>query len=397
MPIPLSNAQRRQSKEKGNAMQHVYSVNALIELADIMPGSADCALALGHTAPGDGGGGLFHWVADALEEPNHGTILKCRLSKSGRWRRVTAAPLDIRWFGAASIPDATNAIQSALDTAQSGGTVYVPSGKYRVTRPLQIPQGVLLQGDGLFSELHYEGPPKAGCLQVRGEPHTIALGVSRLNLFVHTEAAYGIDLRGMSYSHFDHMTVHLRQPRTSGFFGPGIRKGTSPYYNVFTACHVAGNGEHHSNGCVGFDFHYDEPDQLQSANANQIFGGRVSSCQIAVRCFGTGNIFHGQVLESNDVGYQFDLCPARREHQQRGTNNDVLGCYSEHVRVVLQQKHADCYVTAQLTMVTGYEKVFDGISTVNCVILSPHNDTNPASRSVMDRRVLVPDGRVLRE
>ena len=67
--------------------------------------------------------------------------------------------------------------------------------------------------------------------------------------------------------------------------------------------------------------------------------------------------------------------------------NDVVGCYTEHVRIPIQQKHADAFVTAQMTYVTGYERVFQAESTQNCVVLSPHYGRLPQSRSVFDRRV----------
>ena len=150
---------------------------------------------------------------------------------------------------------------------------------------------------------------------------------------------------------------------------------------------MAGTADYRTNGCVGFDFTYDRGEQMQSANANQVYGGHLSTCQIAVRCLGGGNVFHGQVSESGDSGYQFDLCPARKTMAQRGIVNDVVGCYTEHVRIPIEQKHADAFVTAQMTYVTGYERVFQAESTRNCVVLSPHYGRLPQSRSVFDRRV----------
>ena len=123
---------------------------------------------------------------------------------------------------------------------------------------------------------------------------------------------------------------------------------------------MAGTADYKTNGCVGFDFTHDRGEQMQSANANQVYGGHLSTCQVAVRCLGVGNVFHGQVIESGDVGYQFDLCPARKTMAQRGTVNDVVGCYTEHVRIPIEQKHADAFVTAQLTYVTGYERGLPG-------------------------------------
>ena len=366
-------------------MDHMFTVDSLAELRTVMPGSAHSAFVLGHSHPGDGGGGMFHWNASSSSPDDNGLIVANRETRTGRWTRVTSEPLDIRWFGADSTRDATKAIQGALSAVARGGEVRIPAGIFQVSRPLEIPQGVHVVGTGLLSELHYSGLAGTGCLQVAGPPKSISLAISRLNILVLNKGAFGIDLRGMSYSRFDHITVHLRQPNTSGFFGPGNTQ--SPYYNVFTACHVAGTADYTRNGCIGFDFTFDHGEQMQSANANQVYGGHISTCQVAVRCLGVGNIFHGQVIESGDIGYQFDLCPARKTMAQRGTINDVVGCYTEHVRIPIEQKHADACVTAQLTHVTGYERVFQAESTHNCIVISSHYGRLPQARSVFDRRI----------
>ncbi len=368
-------------------MDHLFTVESLAELRDVMPGSAQSAFILGHSRPGDGGGGMFYWNSSSRNPDDNGMVVAAsdNDNKDGRWSRVDSGPLDIRWFGASPTQDATQAIQAALAAAGRGGEVHIPAGAFHVSRPLEIPQGVHLVGTGLLSELHYSGPAGTGCLRVSGEPKSISLAISRLNILVLTEGAYGVDLSGMSYSRFDHITIHLRQPNTSGFYGPGNTQ--SPYYNVFTACHVAGTADYTRNGCIGFNFTFDQPDQMQSANANQDYGGHISTCQVAVRCLGVGNVFHGQVIESGDIGYQFDLCPARKKMAQRGTVNDVVGCYTEHVRLPIQQKHADAFITAQLTHVTGYERVFEAESTRNCVVLSSHYGRLPQSRSFFDRRI----------
>lgn len=368
-------------------MDHLFTIDSLTELREVMSGSTSSVFVLGHTRPGDGGGGMFHWNATAMTDDDNGSVVASRETKMGRWIRVDSRPLDIRWFGANENQDATHAIQAALRAAQRGGEVRIPAGSFHISRPLEIPQGVHLVGTGLLSVLHYSGPAGTGCLRVAGEPKSISLAISRLNILVLKGGAFGVDLSGMSYSRFDHITVHLRQPNTSGFYGPGNANGQSPYYNVFTGCHVAGTADYAKNGCIGFDFTFDRDEQMQAANANQVYGGHLSTCQIAVRCLGVGNVFHGQVIESGDIGYQFDLCPARKTMAQRGTVNDVVGCYTEHVRIPIQQKHADAFVTAQLTYVTGYERVFQAESTRNCIVLSSHYGQLPQSRSVFDRRI----------
>jgi hypothetical protein len=366
-------------------MDHLFVVQNVAELKSLMPSSAQYVQMAGHTEPGDGGDGLFHWTAGAAR-PNDGTVIGSAHSSNGRWRRMYSGPINVRWFGArGNGKDVTEAIQSAIDVADGGGTVVIPSGSYLVTRPLKLHQGVALIGDGLLSVIHYRGPTGRGCIQSNRPSQSLAFHLARLNVEVHTEGAYGVDLRGMSYSRFDDLHMHLRAERTSGFYGPG--NTVSPYYNLFTACHVAGTAELLTNGCVGFDFASDEKEQYQSANSNSVIGGRISTCQTAVRCLGTGNMFYGQVLESNKNGYVFDLPPGRLNDEQLGTSNDIIGCYSEHVARVIVQKHRNCYLNALLTMVTGYEQVFDAVDTKNCVVITSHDGSLPQSRSIVDRRI----------
>lgn len=141
-------------------MEHLFSVDTLNDLKKVMPESAKCVLVHGHTRPGDGGGGMFRWVAGLRVEPNNGTIIGVTTVGSpdtdGRWVRIDKDPINVQWFGAGSqLADSTSAIQAALDAAKTGGTVRVPSGIYRITRPLKCHQGTSLVGDGLLTQLFY--------------------------------------------------------------------------------------------------------------------------------------------------------------------------------------------------------------------------------------------------
>lgn len=367
-------------------MHDLFVVDNLAQLKSLMPGAAQYVQLAGHASPGDGGEGLFGWQGDSVTNPNDGTVVASVHSEQGRWQRLQSGPVNVRWFGARGDgSDVTAAIQAAIDAASNGGTVLVPAGSYHVTTPLRLHQGVAMIGDGLLSLIHYSGPAGHGCIQSNVPDRSLAFHLARLNIEVLTEGAYGVDVRGMSYSRFDDLHIHLRAEQTSGFYGPG--NTVSPYYNLFTACHVAGTADLLTNGCVGFNFTYDEPAQDQSANSNSVIGGRISTCESAVRCFGTGNMFYGQVLESNKEGYVFDVPPSRRELAQVGTSNDVIGCYSEHVARVIVQKHRGCVVNALLTMVTGYETVFDAVDTKNSIVITSHDGTLPQSRSFVDRHI----------
>ena len=366
-------------------MDHLFVVESVAELRTAMPGSADYVQLAGHTRPGDGGGGLFFWISsnDPAADDN-GVSIRSVDNRRGVWRRMDAGPVSVKWFGAGEGQDDTQAVQSALNVASQGGTVLVPAGVYQVSQPLLVHQGTALLGDGLLSVFNYSGPAATGCLGADPKK-SAALQIARLNIMVQTAGAYGLDLRGMSYSRFDDLHIHLRADGSSGFYGPG--NTMSPYYNVFTACHVAGTPNFQSNRCVGFNFAADRDKQDQSANSNTVIGGRISTCQDAVRCLGTGNMFYGQVLESGLNGYVFDIVPNRVHLQQAGISNDIVGCYSEHVANVIVQRDARCYVNALLTMVTGYKQVFDAKNTANCIVITSHDGSLPQSRSFVHRRI----------
>jgi hypothetical protein len=367
-------------------MEHIFSVQTLSELKDVMPESGGSVYVTGHSRLADGGGGLFQWIATSDATADDGIVVAGRGNGAGRWHRVESHPIDVRWFGAAGDgADSTDAIQRALNAAQRGGTVLIPSGAYHVTGPLRIYQGTTLTGDGLLTQLNYAGSANTACLQSATPDRSCSFHVSRVNILVHTEGAWGVDLRGMSFGRFDHMTVHLRKSKTAGFYGPG--DGQSPYYNVFTGCHVAGPGGEDTNGCSGFNFTWDVAQRYQSANANQVIGGHVNSCQRAVACYGTGNVFYGQVFEQCHDGYVFGLPPGRLQDASKGTVNSIAGCYTEYVKRVIVQEHESCVVTAELTHTTGYETVFDAKDTANSVVLTSHDGRLEASRSLIHRMI----------
>ncbi len=112
-------------------------------------------------------------------------------------------------------------------------------------------------------------------------------------------------------------------------------------------------------------------------------------------------MFYGVVLESDRFGFVFDVPPGRLKDQQLGSSNDIIGGYCEHVRRVLVQKHANCYLTAEFSMITGYENVFDAVDTSNCIVITPHDGSLPQSRSLVNRRIdfplLMPDAGQQRE
>jgi hypothetical protein len=141
------------------AAQAQATVDTLADLRALPPGHT--AQALGHTAVGDGGDGLFVWVDPCAEADNGGTVIASTAKASGRWKRLAAEPLSVRWFGACGdgTHDDTAALQAALTTAAKGGgaTISVPPGTYLVTSTLTIRANCTLLGAGGASVLKWGG------------------------------------------------------------------------------------------------------------------------------------------------------------------------------------------------------------------------------------------------
>ncbi len=59
----------------------------------------DAVIVLGHSRPGDGGGGLFVRIVDDTRSPDNGVTLIVDAS-GARWRRLHGGAIDVRWAGA---------------------------------------------------------------------------------------------------------------------------------------------------------------------------------------------------------------------------------------------------------------------------------------------------------
>jgi len=72
----------------------------------------------------------------------------------GAWWGGTPVPgsADVRAFGAAGdgVTDDTAALQAAVDALPEGGTLLLPFGRYRVTRPVEVGRACRIEGAGAF-------------------------------------------------------------------------------------------------------------------------------------------------------------------------------------------------------------------------------------------------------
>src|SRR5215831_8110117 len=94
----------------------------------------------GYAADHDGGEGNFIWNGTTQIDDNDGTVIAPGVA-TGRWLRDRQrGPVNVLWFGADPTfsKDSTEQLQAAIDAAANAGgaTVYLPPGRYKVSRPL---------------------------------------------------------------------------------------------------------------------------------------------------------------------------------------------------------------------------------------------------------------------
>ena len=97
-------------------------------------------------------GGTFIYDSSKVAEHNDGTNFN-------GWIRQYSGAVNVKWFGAKSITipeystyDSTQAIQKAIDSFSSYGTIKIPSGKFLVTDTLNITnKSITFMGDGISS------------------------------------------------------------------------------------------------------------------------------------------------------------------------------------------------------------------------------------------------------
>ncbi|MFO0606221.1 MAG: hypothetical protein U0324_23810 [Polyangiales bacterium] len=156
-------------------------------------------LALGSRAAGDGGGGLFTWVAGASGDDGGVTFA----ATGGRWTRLDRSPVDVRWWNslrATDADDASGMFQAAIARAYAlatdggAGVVRVPRGGYVVKKQVLV---------------RNTGPSDSHKLEIVGD------GAATLVIFAPLTGADAV------LFNFDNGSVGAAGPRQ---FGCGLRR-----------------------------------------------------------------------------------------------------------------------------------------------------------------------------
>lgn len=121
-------------------------------------GDKKIAVAAGFWSRGDGGGGVFYWDADAVEQDDAGTIIQPYIGGSwlaaGRWKRVfSGSTVAAAWFGhSAAFTEAEydkndSALAAAMNHLSEGGTVQLGEGVF-YHKLVEVGNNVILAGCG---------------------------------------------------------------------------------------------------------------------------------------------------------------------------------------------------------------------------------------------------------
>lgn len=127
---------------------------------------ATVIIAKGCTVPGDGGGGVFHWVESGIDDGGTVIVPGASIGASGGcWKRIGCGPLNVKWFGARGDgnTDDQPAIQAAIRAAwAAGGEVFFGPGEYVCYSPLALPidsnSSLALIGSGVRNAGHLTEP-----------------------------------------------------------------------------------------------------------------------------------------------------------------------------------------------------------------------------------------------
>lgn len=136
-------------------------ISSLAELRAInVEEDTDYKIILGHTTPGDGGGGTFYWNASSADADDNGiTILPTGHVGNGRWKREYSGPINIKWYGAGIGGYDSGKIQAAINAvaAIGSGSVYIPAGTYSCPNSgdsqLRIKSDIRILGDGMHNSI----------------------------------------------------------------------------------------------------------------------------------------------------------------------------------------------------------------------------------------------------
>lgn len=109
---------------------------------------------IGYYLPGDGGGGDFFWDATSTDPEDGGTVFEVTGTPTGRWKRLFADTINVKWFGAKGDgSDDTVDFQNAIDyfSANSKKGEIIVDSVYTITNVIIGSERISLKGGGTIN------------------------------------------------------------------------------------------------------------------------------------------------------------------------------------------------------------------------------------------------------
>ncbi|MGH7016197.1 MAG: hypothetical protein ACRED8_03820 [Caulobacteraceae bacterium] len=116
-------------------------------LRAMSPAAETAVILLGHSAPGDGGGGLFVLAPGLARSAANGVTILAD-AEGQTWRRLFSGSIDVRWAGAKC--DGISDDAAAIEAAARLGPVIVSSGECLVARHLTIGSACRIEGGAVI-------------------------------------------------------------------------------------------------------------------------------------------------------------------------------------------------------------------------------------------------------
>jgi hypothetical protein len=261
-------------------------------------------------------------------------------------------PLNVLDYGARADGehDDAPAIQAAIDACRPGGVVYLPAGRYRLTRGLVTGKPLTIRGDGAESDSAAEfGHPAYG---TPNETGTILECTARAGYAIDHVVAYPIRLEGFVLKGIGDDSRTTRGIRIGKFLGQSCRSRVREVLVMNFAVGLEANGnydsDYHCLGLTGCDRGawiesnqcvYTSTDvkacrigvYLDGGQVNVFLGGAVQGTT------GTGVLIAPNSQENVLQGIYFENKDAEVAIDARGESTNILACHystpKDHVRI----------------------------------------------------------------
>ena len=215
------------------------------ELREIDPSKTPAVYVLGYQNQSDGGGGVFvHDASVELPEADNGLNVVSNKA-GGLWRRVIDGPINVRWFGGATV--GADGIEAAYNAARETGinAVRWPGGRYLLDRTITVS---LRFGTTYFDGVLIKADPNGSFTEIED---TYGRGVGKFVLWNNRDNAYhsyvgSVEFNGGRIANLVAIGTHRRGER----YGEGGRASKWDFVS-FNQCDYALFGQDHGASRIG--------------------------------------------------------------------------------------------------------------------------------------------------